>query len=73
MARCFKCDRCGGIYNNNVNHVLTGVANHGGYTLRGLETRSSRPSEKDFDLCDDCANEFMKFINMEDLNDSKRT
>lgn len=58
MANAKKCDRCGSYYDHNVRVR----APKGGF-LGAIETLTSNMNDiKCYDLCDNCAEDLMRFI-----------
>ena len=68
MAKAHKCDRCGNYYEKNNNRLIPNGFSKA--TMAAIMPLTiSNDHGRRYDLCDDCANEFMKFINMEETDD----
>lgn len=69
MAKAHKCDRCGKYYDDNqFEYARNGkhLFNCSKAMIRGLD-RTGLEEFIDFELCDDCLNETVKFLeNKED-------
>lgn len=67
MANAKKCDRCEKYYDTNHKKL----PNYGGYIFGVALVRTSTLHRygKEFDLCDDCLNEFMRFLDGAELEE----
>lgn len=73
MAKARKCDRCGQYYEKNTNKLLTGTYfTVSVYPLSRIDVWSSYDEQhhESYDLCDKCAEKFMKFISTEETNET---
>lgn len=62
MSKALKCDRCGKFYEKNEEHKLT---YNGCKTVPdGVATTTANGfCNKNYDLCDQCLNDFLYFMN----------
>lgn len=60
-----KCDRCGTYYVDSESAVIT--LRRGAYNFaRAMFGAKLNDQEKDFDLCDECVEEFKKWMNIDE-------
>lgn len=68
MASATKCDRCGKYYDVNNNTLIGRKQN---VTMAGIVTESKDGRYIDsYDLCDECANDFIEFINGREISEA---
>ena len=71
--RIMKCDRCGKPYEFYKNKKLDGCSNYVNAVILGARTSVlgiETNKEKVYDLCEDCLDEFLKFINLKKDDDN---
>ena len=84
--RANKCDRCGKFYTEHENKKFNAKKSGEKCVLSGISVRLSveplcgrsmsyreYSNTEEFDLCDDCTKELYKFLNIEILQEEKKT
>lgn len=65
MAKARKCDRCGKYFD-----ILPGAVNYIETDNKDIHGHFNPSFNREFDLCYDCANELVKWLNMEEDKDA---
>lgn len=67
MAKVYKCDRCGEIF--DYEHINISSISASAYVVKDISFGTASGSSVYFDLCDECQKDFVIFLKNEDSDD----